>query len=128
MRRSVLLVLLAACVPEPPRQEFGVDVFSNDTIPAKFIVSLGGNLSLAIRSNVLYMQRDSSLVIETPASLIVKAGSGTGTITAYDTTRRIAVTPMNGSPDSTDAAVVGTVVKLTRIGDETRLRLTLERP
>jgi hypothetical protein len=105
-----------------------VDVFSNDTIPAKFIVSLGGNLSLAIRSNVLYMQRDSSLVIETPASLIVKSGSGTGTITAYDTTRRIAVTPLNESPDSTDAAVVGTVVKLTRIGEETRLRPTLEKP
>jgi len=128
MRRLVPLILLAACVPEPPRREFGVDVFSNDTIPAKFIVSLGGNLSFAVRSNGLYMQRDKSLVIETPASLILQSGAGTGTITSYDTSRRVVVTPMNTSPDSTDAAVVGTVIKVTRVREEKRVTLVLEKP
>jgi hypothetical protein len=128
MHRLLALMLLSACVPEAPRREFGVDVFSNDTTPAKFIVSLGGNLSLAVRSNSLYMQRDKSLVIETPASLIVHSGAGTGTITSYDSTRRIVVTPMNASPDSTDAGVVGRVIRVVRVGDEERVTLALEKP
>ena len=126
--RLLALTLLVACTPEPPRREFGVDVFSNDTIPAKFIVSLSGNLSLAIRSNSLYMQRDKSLVIETPASLIVQSGSGMGRITSYDSTQRIAVSPMGTPPDSTDNAVVGRTVTLTRVGDEHRVTIALEKP
>jgi len=128
MRRFLALAMLAACTPERPPPEFGVDVFSNDTTPVKFVVALDGNLSLAIRSNSLYMQRDRSLVIETPASLIVQSGVGTGRIAAYDSTQRIVVAPMGANPDSSDASVIGRVVRVRRAGAETHVTIAVERP
>ena len=128
MRRLVALILLGACTPDPPQTAFGVDVFSNDTVPAKFVVTLSGNLSMAVRSNNFYLRPDQSLVLETPGSLIVQKGMGSALIASFDTTQQIAVTPLGSSPDSTDNAVVGKRVKVTRKADEKRVTIELEKP
>jgi hypothetical protein len=128
MRRLLVVMLLTACAPEPPQVEFGVDVFSNDTMPAKFVVTLSGNLSMAVRSNQLYMRPDQSLVLETPGSLIIQQGMGSAVIASFDSTQQIAVMPLGTSPDSTDNAVVGKRVKVTRKGEEKRVTIELEKP
>lgn len=118
----------AACARETPR-EVGVDVFSNDTIPVKFVVTLTGTLGMALRANNFYLRADKSLVLETPGSLIVQRGEGTALIAAFDGKSRIAVEPIGTPPDSSDAlSVVGTVVKVTRVGEEKRVTIALERP
>jgi hypothetical protein len=122
-----LVLTLAACMREAPR-EVGVDVFSNDTIPVKFVVTLSGSLAMALRANNFYLQPDKSLVMETPGSLIVRTGAGTALIKSYDSSRRIAVEPIGTPPDSTDAAIVGTVVKVTRTADEQRVTLAKVKP
>lgn len=129
MRRALCLLALATagCQPEPAR-EIGVDVFSNDTIPVKFVVTLTGTLSMALRANNFYLRPDKSLVLETPGSLILKTGAGTALIESFDTTTTIAVEPIGTPPDSADAAIVGRAVKLTRVGEEKRVSLALEKP
>jgi len=122
------MLLLAACTPEPAQPEFGVDVFANDTVPTKFVVTLSGNLSMAVRSNQLYMRPDQSLVLETPGSLIIQRGSGSAVIAAFDSTQQIAVMPLGTSPDSTDNAVVGKRVKVTRTGEDKRVTIELDKP
>ena len=128
MRRPLLLLLLIAGCSPPPVKEVGVDVFSNDTVPTRFIVTLSGSLVMALRSNNFYMRPDKSLVLETPGSLIVQKGEGSATIASFDSTRKIAVEPIGTPPDSGDmAAVVGRVVRVTRVGEERRVKIQLER-
>lgn len=120
-------IVATAC--SEPRAEVGVDVFSSDTIPAQFVVDLkGSTLEIALRSNNFYMQRDKSLVLETPGSLIIRHGSGTAMITTLDTTHSIAVQPIGTSPDSADVVgVVGRRIQMTRVGEERRVKLVLVR-
>ena len=112
----VVTALLAAC--SEPRAEVGVDVFSSDTIPARFVVDLkGSTLVIALRSNNFYMRPDKSLVLETPGSLIIREGSGAALITTFDTTHRVAVQPIGTSPDSADiVGVVGRQIRMQRGG------------
>lgn len=130
MRRPVVLLALAtltAC--SQPKRELGVDIFSNDTIPTQFVVTLNGTLVMGLRANNFHMRADKSLVLETPGSLIVQKGEGTATISALDTMRRIAVEPTGTPPDSSDAlSVVGRTVRVTRVGEENRVKLHVERP
>ena len=123
---SLLCAAALATACSEPRGEVGVDVFSSDTIPARFMVKLTGTLVIALRSNNFYMQPDKSLVLETPGSLIVKEGVGTATITTLDTLHRVAVQPIGTSPDSADVAgVVGRGILMTRAKDERRVTLQL---
>ena len=110
-----------------PRSEVGVDVFSSDTMPARFVVDLkGSTLVIALRSNNFYMQRDKSLVLETPGTLIIQKGAGTATITALDTAHRLAVQPIGTPPDSDDIlGVVGRRITMTRAGEDRRVKLEL---
>jgi len=108
--------------------EVGVDVFSNDTVPARFIVTVTGTLAIALRSNNFFMRPDKSLVLETPGSLLIQSGAGTATIATLDSTHRIAVQPTGTNPDSSDAvAVVGHEIRMTRVGEERRVKLQLVR-
>lgn len=110
-------------------EELGVDVFSVDTLPAKIYMNLTGTLQMGLRADQYYTKPDKSLILGTPTSLIIQNGAGTATIISLDTTQRIAVQPLGISPDSAEkVAVVGTVVKLTRVGEEKRLKLEVERP
>ena len=128
-RVMVCVVAAVATACSEPRSELGVDVFSSDTIPAHFVVDLkGSTLVIALRSNNFYMRRDKSLVLETPGSLIIREGSGAATITTLDTTHRVAVQPIGTSPDSADVVgVLGREIRMTRVGDERRVKLELVR-
>jgi hypothetical protein len=121
----LVAAITAACAE--PRSEVGVDVFSNDTIPARFVVDLkGSTLVMALRSNNFYMRPDKSLVLETPGSLILKEGSGSAMIMTLDTTHRVAVQPIGTPPDSADIlGIVGREIRMTRVGDERRMKLEL---
>lgn len=119
---ALAAAVVSACAES--RREIGVDVFSNDTIPAHFVVTLSGTLVVGLRGGNFFMRPDKSLVLETPGSLIVQKGEGTATITTLDTTRRVAVLPIGTAPDSADiVGVVGTSVQLTRTAGERRVRL-----
>ena len=118
--------MLASIACSAPRQEVGVDVFSNDTLPARFIVNVTGTLAIALRSNNFYMRRDKSLVLETPASLIIQKGEGTATIIPLDTTRPVAVQPIGTPLDSVDVVgLIGRSVRMTRRGEEKTVTLEL---
>ena len=125
VRRLFLLVsavLTAACDPRPP--EFGVSVFADDTLPVIFTVELTGSLVMGARSDNPQMRPDKSLVLTTPAQLVVQKGEGSATITALKG-GAILVQPLGAKPDSGDMAFTssapGTVVKLWRIGLQRRM-------
>lgn len=127
--RPLLLVaaaFCAACEERPP--EFGVSVFADDTLPAIFTVSITGSLGIGLRSEAYQMQPDSSLIMTTPAQLIIQLGAGTAIITSLHG-GRLAVQPIGVSADSAELVTVeGTVVKLVRAGEERRVTLSVERP
>lgn len=126
MRRLHALLLLSALLGacNQPRQEIGVDVFSNDTIPALFEVNVTGTLAIGLRSNGFHMRPDKTLVLETPASLVIQKGAGTATINTLDTVRAVAVQPIGTPPDSADmAGVIGKSVRMTRVGEQSSVRL-----
>jgi hypothetical protein len=128
MRRVRCLLLLAATACAEKR-ELGVDVFSEDTLPARFTVGLTGTLVMGLRSQSFYVRPDKSLVLITPGSLVIQEGAGSATIASLDASRRIAVEPIGTSPDSSDAlAKVGHAIRLERVGKENRVRLAVERP
>src|SRR5205807_10297154 len=56
------------------KRELGVDVFSDDTMPARFTVAMTGTLVLGLRSQNFSMRPDKSLVLITPGSLVVQEG------------------------------------------------------
>jgi predicted small secreted protein len=120
-------VCATACATE--RRELGVDIFSDDTLPTRFTVTLSGTLVMGLRSQSFYMRKDKSLVLVTPGSLVIQEGEGTAMIESLDESRRIAVDPIGTSPDSTDVlAVVGRSIKVERVGSEKRVKLAVERP
>jgi hypothetical protein len=130
MRARVLCLLVlatTACATE--KRELGVDIFSDDTLPTRFTVTLSGTLVMGLRSQNFYMRKDKSLVLITPGSLVVQEGEGTAMIEALDKSRRVAVDPIGTPPDSTDlVAVVGRAIKVERVGKEKRVRLAVEKP
>ena len=48
------------------KRELGVDVFSDDTMPARFTVAMTGTLVLGLRSQNFFVRPDKSLVLITP--------------------------------------------------------------
>lgn len=129
MRHRLLCLVLATTACSTERRELGVDVFSDDTLPTRFTVTLSGTLVMGLRSQSFYMRKDKSLVLITPGSLVIQEGEGTAIIETLDGSRRIAVDPIGTSPDSTDlVAVVGRVIKVQRVGKEKRVNLAVEKP
>jgi hypothetical protein len=129
MRRLIALtaVLTGACFPD--RREVGVDVFSNDTLPARFTMEVTGNLQMNLRMSRAIPRPDHTLIFETPGSMVVQNGAGTATITSIDSLRRIAVQPIGTPIDSTETmGVVGRVVKIERKGEEKRVKISVQRP
>jgi len=121
VRRLFLLVsavLTAACDPRPP--EFGVSVFADDTLPVVFSVDLTGSLVMGVRSDNLQMRPDKSLLLTTPAQLVVQKGEGSATITALKggaiLVQRLVAKPDSGDMAFDTSSAPGTVVKLWRIG------------
>jgi hypothetical protein len=120
------LFLVAGCAE--PKREIGVDVFSNDTTPARFLVTMSGTLVMALRSNNFFMRPDKTLVLETPGSLIVQKGVGDATIASFDSTKKDAVEPIGTRPDSSDlVAVSGRVVRVS-VDEKMRVKMKVERP
>lgn len=116
------LAVALAC--SEPRAEQGVDVFSADTLPVRFTVSMTGDLAVSLRFGSVAMRPDRSLILETPGSLVIRKGAGTATVTSLDSTRRLALQPLGTPPDSVDVVgVVGSKVRMTRDG---RQHVTLE--
>jgi hypothetical protein len=129
MYRLLLTAIVLTACERPRPHELGVEVFSTDTVPAQFMVSVTGNLEIGLRSESFSMRPDKSLVLMTPASLVIQKGEGTATLTSFTDAQRIAVKPIGTPPDSADIlSVVGTVVKLVRVGEEQRVKLSLEKP
>jgi len=127
--RPVCCLLFLAGSACAEKRELGVDVFSDDTMPARFTVAMTGTLVLGLRSQSFFMRPDKSLVLITPGSLVIQEGSGSATIASVDSSRRIAVEPIGTSPDSSDiVAVVGHSIRLERVARENRVRLAIERP
>jgi len=123
VRRAALACALlspAACLPAPPKPpgEFGVHVASatSDTAHARFTVTVTGTLQLGIRSAIVAMQRDSSLLLATPADLVVSKGLGSVVITAADSGLQLAITPLD-SADARTATARGHAVRMTRVGE-----------
>jgi hypothetical protein len=107
----------------------GVDVFSNDTLPARFTMEVTGNLQMNLRMSRAIPRPDHTLIFETPGSMVVQKGAGTATITSIDSLRRIAVQPIGTPIDSTETmGVVGRVVKIERKGEEKRVKISVQRP
>lgn len=128
-RQLLLLVsaaLLAACNERPP--EYGVSVFSTDTLPVVFTLSLTGSLALGMRSEGFKMRPDKSLVLTTPAELIWSRGDGTARI---ETVRggRIVVQPLGVTDSAADTtAAVGYVVLLVKPPERRLVKLSVEKP
>lgn len=122
-----LLACGSACAD--PQPEIGVAVFSNDTVPARFAVTLSGTLVVGLRGTNFFMRPDKSLVLETPGTLIVQEGSGTATISTLDSTQRVAVLPLGTPPESADSAgLVGTSIQMSRTDGERRVNLAVIKP
>lgn len=117
---------LAACEPRPP--EFGVSVFADDTVTVAFTVSLSGSLVMGLRSDVYQMRPDKSLLMTTPAELIIQRGAGTAVIKSLRG-GRLVVQPLGAGPDSTaTASAEGLVVRVERRGEERTVKLLVEKP
>jgi hypothetical protein len=88
-----------------------------------------GTLQLAVNAAELFVQPDKTVIFKTPATLVIQKGQGSSLISSRPRHGRMAVQPIGISPDSAErAAIVGTAVKLTRLGTESRVRLEVERP
>ena len=123
LRAAAALSLVAACrngAPPPPAApaEFGVHVANaaNDTVRTHFTVTVKGSLELGIRSLIVAVQPDRSLLLATPADLVVNKGDGSAVIAAADSGARLTVTPLLPA-DSAQATAQGAAVLLTRAPD-----------
>jgi len=122
----IAAVLTTACEGRPP--EYGVNVFSADTIPVVFTLQVTGSLGLAMRSDGFKMRPDKSLVLSTPAQLTVARGDGTARIESIRG-GRLAIQPLGISADSADTATVeGLVVMLVKPPNRRIVKLTPEKP
>jgi hypothetical protein len=120
---------VAAC-SGPSRQEaLGVEVFSEDTLPVRFSITMSGGLELRVEAERAFRQGESSLVFETPAKLFVARGSGESTVSSLDENRRLIVQPSGVSADSAEgAAVAGSAIQITRAPDGPGLGLRVAKP
>lgn len=122
---AVTAILAVACFDRPP--EFGVSVFASDTLPVTFTVSLTGGLVMGLRSQNFHMQPDKSLIMTTPAQLIIQRGEGTATILSVSG-GRVVVQPLGINPDSADtSSAEGHQVKLSRAGERRSVKLLVEK-
>lgn len=123
---ALLGAVALACAERPP--EFGVSVFAADTLPVVFTVSLSGPLVMGLRSQSFQMRPDKSLMMSTPAELIIQSGDGTALITSLSG-GRLVVQPLGVNPDSADtSSAVGLSVKLLRTGEQRSVQLAIEKP
>lgn len=124
--------LIAACNAPPPQQAsrpYGVNIFAADTVTARIVVDVSGDLQLDLKGDAFRVLPNRRFSVSTPASLVIVRGVGTATITSLDSASRLAVVPAGTPDDSLDAAtVMGTVIKFTRLGYERSHRLVVERP
>lgn len=119
-------VAAAGCMNERP-PEFGVSVFAADTVPATFTVAVAGSLVMGLRSEVFHMRPDKSLMMTTPAELIIQNGDGEATISSLSG-GRLVVQPFGVNPDSGDtSSAQGLSVKFTRGAQQRNLKLTVEK-
>jgi hypothetical protein len=131
-RRAGILGLAVALLASPGcdsrEAEFGVDVFSADTIPAPVYMNLSGTLQLGLRADNFFTRTDS-LVLMTPVSLVVQRGAGSALVFSLDTSQRLAMQPLGVPADSAErAGVVGRVLRITREGDERSVKLEVVKP
>lgn len=130
MSRSHVLGALAfamvqACAPEP---EIGVEVFSSDTIPARFTVTVAGTLQMGLRADNFEMLPDKSLMMTTPAALVVQKGEGSADIILLKGSA-LSAQPIGTSPDSADAlGVTGTKLRMTKKASSPVVTLSVEKP
>ncbi len=122
---TIAFLVIAACRGQPPRpaNEFGVHVAAagNAAARVRFTVTIKGSLEIDIHSGIVAIRPDSSLLLATPADLLVKQGAGSAVITAADSGRALVVTRL----DSTDAAPArGHAVRVERTGDSRHLTVT----
>ena len=123
-RLALALACAAACAvgcrrqPPPPPAEVGVHVANaaNDSTRAKFFVAIKGSLQLGIRSMIVGMRPDSSLVLAAPADLVVNTGNGSAVITAADSGVELRITPLDRA-DSAQATVTAHAVRIERQGN-----------
>lgn len=93
----------------------------NDSAHAKFKIVMTGTLEFGIRSAMVAMEPDSTLLLATPADLVVHKGAGTAVITAADSGAVLVVTSLDRA-DSTRVRARGHAVLVTR--PDTTRRLT----
>jgi len=128
-RRLLLIAAVAmtsGCNERPV--EYGVSVFSTDTLPVVFTLTLTGSLALGMRSEGFRMQPDKSLVLRTPAELVVSRGDGTARIMTVSG-NRIAVQPLGVTDSTADSTTVeGHVVMLVKPPGRRLVKLTAEKP
>lgn len=123
---AVCAAVLTACEQRPP--SFGVSVFADDTVTVAFTVSVTGTLVMGLRSDVFQMRPDKSLLMTTPAELIIQRGEGTALIESLRG-GRLAVQPLGVNPDSADTlSAEGHVIKLVRTGEARAVKLLVEKP
>lgn len=130
MHRSISCVaiaaalLLAGCLPEPPKPppEIGVHVASgaDDSARIQFTVTVTGSLVLGVRSRQFGMRPDKSLLLSTPADVVVNKGAGSAVIVALDSSGRLAISPLDRA-DSATATARGRAVRITRVGNTQHL-------
>ena len=108
----VTAIAVCACDPKPP--EYGVLVFSVDTVQATFTASLEGSLALSLRSEGVSMRQDKSLSLTTPASMMWARGDGNARIEVIKG-NGIVLQPAGFPADSADTtSVEGRVINMTR--------------
>jgi len=124
---TLILMALTACAERPA--EIGVDVFSADTLPARVSVVVAGTLEIGLRAERMHAGPGRTIVLETPVTLVIQRGEGFATVTSFDSTQRIVVQPAGTPPDSADVVgATGVAVTFSRVGDEPRVSLKVEKP
>ncbi len=116
---------LWACKSRPV--EYGVSVFSTDTIPVEFTVTVTGSLGLGLRADGFQMRPDKSLVLATPAQMLVSSGDGTARIESIKG-GRLAVQPLGLDSGADTNTVEGQVVMLTKPPEKRVVTLKTEKP
>jgi len=109
------LVALCACTTPARPREIGVHVAgaANDSARMRFTVTVVGTLELGIRSTVMAMRPDKSLLLSTPADIVVNKGAGSAVIALADSGSALRVTPLDPA-DSAKATATARAVRLTR--------------
>ena len=127
---SLLAVLaVAACArPNVGAPRYAVDIFSEDTVPAHVTVVVSSpTMEVSLNGAGFYTVNRIQPVVLTPATLWVR-GTGTATISAIDSMQSIAVLPTGTHPDSTEAAAVGRMFRVSRSEGQTSYKLEIARP